>query len=263
MKIAITGKGGTGKTTLAGLLAHSLFRLGYRVLAVDADPDANLASALGIPPREAAGIIPLSRRTELIQERTGAAAGQFGQMFKLNPRVSDIPQRFILEHSGIKLLVLGAVQKGGGGCACPENVFLQSLLSEIILNRDESIIVDMEAGIEHLGRAVTRAIDLLAIVVEPGSRAVQTAHTIMRLARDIGVESFAVIANKVRAPEDRRWLASQFPPGLLIGSVSHSEAVLQADLTREPLHQNMGERLTREVETVVSALLDTLNSRIS
>ena len=235
MKLAVTGKGGTGKTTIAGILAHFLRDDGYTVLAVDADPDANLASAIGIPPDEAASIIPISRRRELIKERTGAEPDRFGQLFKINPVVSDIPEEYTVEAEGIRLLVLGAVQKGGSGCACPENVLLQSLLSEIMLNRDEAVIVDMEAGIEHLGRATCKAIDKMLIVVEPGMRSVVTAKTIIRLAMDIGVTSFGIVGNKMRDEAQAAWVRAQFPSTQIVGMIPYSETIQRADLQGLPL----------------------------
>jgi CO dehydrogenase maturation factor len=254
MKLAITGKGGVGKTTITGLLAHRFQEDGYRVLAVDADPDANLASALGIPSEQSAAIVPISQQTDLIRSRTGAVPGRFGQMFKLNPEVKDIPEKFLYDHGGIKLLVLGAVQKGGGGCACPENVFLQSLLSEVFLNRDEVLLVDMEAGIEHLGRAVTRTVDRMLIVVEPGSRSVATAGTILKLAREIGVVSFGIIGNKVRNDEQKEWIVSQFPSDPYLGTVSYSEAVHDADIKQEALLDRMDDTLRHEIQAIYAGL---------
>jgi CO dehydrogenase maturation factor len=235
MKIAVTGKGGTGKTTIAGILAWYFMNDGYRVLAVDADPDANLASAIGIPPDLTASLVPISMRRELIRERTGAEPGEFGQMFKMNPVVSDIPDDYSIDFEGIRLLVMGAVRKGGGGCACPENVLLQSLLSEIVLNRDEVVIVDMEAGIEHLGRATCKAVDRMLIVVEPGARSVSTAKRIMELAGEIGIESFGVVGNKIASDEQGRWIAESFAPGEVIGMIPHSEIILDTDRRQVPL----------------------------
>jgi CO dehydrogenase maturation factor len=246
MKFAVTGKGGTGKTTIAGILAHFFSQDGYQVLAVDADPDANLASAIGIAENEAALITPISKQRQLVTERTGAKPQQFGQLFKMNPRVGDIPDTFCIDHKGIKVLVLGAIQKGGSGCACPENVLLRSLLSDIILNRDEVVIVDMEAGIEHLGRATSRAIDKMLIVIEPGSRSISTAKTILRLAREIGIESFGIIANKVQDKTQKNWIRKQFPQDLLLGMISYREIIRESDLSQRPLIELLDESLIRE-----------------
>lgn len=246
MKFAVTGKGGTGKTTIAGVLAHFFSQDGYHVLAVDADPDANLASAIGISENEAALITPISKQRQLVTERTGANPRQFGQLFKMNPRVGDIPDTFCIDHKGIKLLVLGAIQKGGSGCACPENVLLRSLLSEIILNRDEVVIVDMEAGIEHLGRASSGAIDKMLIVVEPGSRSVFTAKTILRLARDIGIETFGIIANKIQDDTQKKWIRDQFPDNQILGLIPYSKIVLESDLREQPLIDSLDKSLKNE-----------------
>lgn len=254
MKFAVTGKGGTGKTTIAGILAHLFSRDGYRVLAVDADPDANLASAIGIPEDDADSITPISKQSQLVTERTGAKPRQFGQLFRMNPRVSDIPDTFCLEHKGIKLLVLGAVQMGGAGCACPENVLLRGLLSEIILNRDEVVIVDMEAGIEHLGRGTSRSIDRMLIVVEPGSRSISSAKTIMKLARDIGIESFGIIGNKVQDKTQDDWIRNQFPHEPVLGMVSYRDIIRRSDQARRPLIELLDKSLSREFDGLYQAV---------
>jgi CO dehydrogenase maturation factor len=246
MKLAITGKGGTGKTTVAGILIHLFNKDGFKVLAVDADPDANLASAMGIPPKQAASILPISKQRQLITERTGAKPKQFGQLFKINPTVNDIPDNFCIAYDNIKLLVMGAVQKGGSGCACPENILLRSLLSEIILNRDEAVIVDMEAGIEHLGRSTSQAIDKMLIVVEPGSRSVFTAKTILRLAREIGVETFGIIGNKIQDENQKKWIDDQFPDTPVIGMIPYSKIVMESDLREQPLVNILDVSLKKE-----------------
>jgi len=236
LKVAVTGKGGTGKSTLAGVLAHLFREHGASVLAVDADPDANLASALGVPREEAKRLLPISARRELIKERTGANPSEFGQLFKLNPTVADIPDEYSLTYRGIKLLVMGAVKKGGGGCACPENVLLRSLLEEIILRRDEAVIGDMEAGIEHLGRG--------------------TARAIMRLASDIGIGRFGVVASKVRTADEGEWIRGQFPAGLVLGNISYSEMILDADRRERQLIDHLDGPLRREFESVFRAVLE-------
>jgi len=253
MKFAVTGKGGTGKTTISGILAHFFNNDGYQVLAVDADPDANLASAIGIPPEQASSITPISKRRQLIEERTGAKLRQFGQLFKLNPTVNDIADRYGIDFQGIKLLVMGGAQKGGNGCACPENVLLRSLLSEIILNRNEIVIVDMEAGIEHLGRATARSIDKMLITVEPGSRSIFTAKTIIKLAKEIGIDKFGIIGNKIQDKEQKSWICSQFLPEQILGMVSYNEIIRDADLKHQSLIEIMDEKLRKELNEVYKA----------
>lgn len=254
MKLAITGKGGTGKSTIAGILAHYYKNDGYKVLAVDADPDANLASAIGIPAEKASLIIPISEQRKLIKERTGASPRQFGQLFKMNPTVHDIPDEFCIDFKGIKLLVMGAVRKGGSGCACPENVLLRSLLSEIILNRDEVAIVDMEAGIEHLGRATARSIDKMIITVEPGSRSISTAKTIMKLAKEIDIQSFGIVGNKIQDEKQKDWISKKFSKEQILGMISYHEIIRDADLLQKPLVELLDEKLKREFEKIYQAL---------
>ena len=255
MKLAITGKGGTGKSTIAGIMAHFFNREGFHVLAVDADPDANLASALGLPPEKASSIVPISEQRELIKERTGANPREFGQLFKMNPTVGDIPEKFCVDFRGIKLLVMGAVRKGGAGCACPESVLLQSLLSEIVLARSEVVIVDMEAGIEHLGRATARSIDRMIIIVEPGRRSIETAERIMRMGEEIGIQQFAVVGNKIQKEEQKEWIKKQLPGKLMAGFIRYHDTIRETDLSQKPLIDLMSENIRREFRSVFTSIL--------
>jgi len=257
MKLAITGKGGTGKSTIAGVMAHFFQNEGFRVLAVDADPDANLASAIGLPPEQASAIIPISEQRELIKERTGANPKEFGQLFKMNPTVGDIPEKFCVDFRGIRLLVMGGVRKGGAGCACPENVLLKSLLSEIVLRRREAVIVDMEAGIEHLGRATACSIDRMLIIVEPGHRSVATAKKIISMGEEIGVRNFAIAGNKIQKEEQKEWLKQQLPRKLIVGMISYHDAIQSADLSQKPLIDLMNENVRSEFYAVFSSLISS------
>ncbi len=233
MKIAVTGKGGVGKTTLAGTMARIFAADGYKVLAVDADPDANLASALGISADVARGIIPIADMKDLIAERTGATPGSMGGFFKINPRVDDIPDELSVPLDGIRLMVMGTVKEGAGGCVCPESVLLRSLVRHLLLRRDEVVILDMEAGIEHLGRGTAQGVDAMIVVVEPGARSARTADAIRRLADDIGIKRLFVVLNKVDAKELEQ-LKSLLTGFQIIGSLPFSPGVRQADLDEAP-----------------------------
>ena len=229
MKIAITGKGGVGKSTLSAALALLLTDGGKKVLAIDADPDANLAGALGVPPEIQDAIVPVSKQTELIEERTGAKVNQYGQMFKLNPEVSDIADTYATVHNGIPLLVLGAIRRGGGGCACPENVLLRALVRDLILHKDETLILDMEAGIEHLGRATASGVDIMLVVVEPGQMSIDCAQRILELSEEIGISRVYVVGNKVRDQEDKEFIVNSLPGARLLGFVSYRDEFRKAD----------------------------------
>jgi CO dehydrogenase maturation factor len=229
-KLAITGKGGVGKTTLAALLAYLYASEGRKVLAIDADPDSNLASALGISPEVERTITPIVEMEELIAERTGTTPGTFGGIFRMNPRVDDIPERFSVTHRGIRLLVMGTVDHGGSGCVCPESVMLKTLVTYLLLGQSDVLIMDMEAGIEHLGRGTAQAVDALIVVVEPGQRSIQTAHTIRRLAADIGLKKVYIVGNKVRNEQDRTFIAEQLADEVILGFLPYSAAAVEADV---------------------------------
>ena len=248
MKIAITGKGGVGKTTLAGTLARLLARDGMDVLAIDADPDMNLASALGIdePP------LPLTEYEDLIDERAGGPAG----MFKLNPKVDDVVERFgVVGPDGVRMLVMGTVDRGGSGCMCPASSFLRALLRHVVLKESSVVIMDMEAGIEHLGRGTTRGIDLMIVVVEPGTRSLETAERIKRLGADIGVKKFAAVINKA-GEEDLGVVESRLRDmGIpVLGTIPYDSSLVKADLAgRSPVEE--GGAAIAAIDRVITHLI--------
>jgi len=229
MKLAITGKGGVGKTTLTSLLAWIYSTEGNRVIAIDANPDANLATALGISAEESQKITPIAELQELIQERTGAKPGSFGTFFKVNPKVDDIPERFSIQKDGIKLLVMGTVKKGGGGCLCPEGAMLKSLLSHLVLGRSEVVVMDMDAGVENLGRGTAKAVDAFIIVVEPGQRSFQTARAIQRLAKDLGVKKCYIVGSKTHDAIERRFIIDNLSDFEVLGFLNYHPEVAEAD----------------------------------
>jgi CO dehydrogenase maturation factor len=231
MKIAVSGKGGVGKTTLSSLLARYWATKGYRVLAVDADPDANLGSALGI---DTAGIVPVANMDQLIYERTGAQPGTVGGFFKLNPKVDDLPEALGKEKDGVRLLVMGTVKKGGGGCICPESALLKALMSHLVLYHKDLVIMDMEAGIEHLGRGTAQGVDRLVIVVEPGRRSIETAEKVRQLTEDIGLKRVVAVGSKVRSEREAEFLRKSVNGIPLIGILPFSEEIAEADLESRP-----------------------------
>jgi CO dehydrogenase maturation factor len=256
MKIAISGKGGVGKTLLASLLSKIFAESGYSVIAIDADPDANLAATLGFP--QADEIIPISEMEELIEERTGAKPGQSAPYFKLNPKVDDIPEKYALKHNGIKLMRMGRIKKGGTGCYCPENALLKTLLAHLLVARKEVVILDMEAGIEHLGRGTASMVDKLIVVVEPGRRSIETAFSIKKLAAEIDLQNVAIVGNKIRNQSDRDFLRSNLPGFQFLGFIPYDQDVVEADLANRPILDS-----SQQVLNAAKDIYQTLISTVS
>ncbi len=231
-KIAISGKGGVGKTTLSALLAHIFAERGRSVIAIDADPAGGLAEALGVPRDLAAQITPIAEMDELIYERTGAKRGTYGGFFSLSPRVDDIPDRFSISHRGIKFLQLGTIEAGGSGCICPESALLKALVTHLLLYRDDMMVLDMEAGVEHLGRATAQAVDAFLVVLEPGRRSLTTAGKVRQLAGDLGIDRVLAVGNKVRGESDWAFLQANSPVPIL-GYLSANPELTEADMRGE------------------------------
>ena len=246
MKIAVTGKGGVGKTTLSSGLALLFAGEGRQVIAIDADPDANLAATLGFP--EPGKIVPLIEMEDLIAERTGAQKGSYGTFFTLNPRVDDIPEEYCVQHRGIRMLVMGAEKGGGGGCFCPESAFLQALLAHLLVGRDDVVILDMEAGIEHLSRGTSQGVDAFLIVVEPSRRSIETAFRIRELAADLTVRNVFVVGNKIREPADVAFIEEHTLGLEFLGSICYNRDVTD----------DVDERTLEEIGRIKKRLIEKL-----
>ncbi len=251
MKIAVSGKGGVGKTTLTASLAKLFAEDGLKVIAIDADPDANLATALGV--KDADKIVPLVELKELVKERTGSTSDEFGKFFKLNPTVNDLPEKLSVSHDGIRLMTLGTIKRGGSGCACPEGVMLKALLNHLILQRDEVVIVDMEAGIEHLGRASIRAVTALIVVVEPGKRSIQTAFQVKKLAADLGIKTVYAVGNKVMDETHSEFVKKELKDIPLLGMISYNKRLIDSDLQGKAAYSD-NELLLSEVTEIIAKL---------
>jgi len=202
MKIAISGKGGVGKTTIMALLANHLKNDGHEVLIIDADPSPHMAQTIGV--KDPGRIIPIAEMKEMLVERSGKTPGS--PFYNINPQVDDLLARYMVEAEGIKLMVLGAIQEGEGGCACAENTVLKRLLTKLLLAPKQYVLLDMEAGVEHLGRGTIAGVDLLLVVVIPSQSSVRTALKIKKLARDVRIKRVGFVGNLVADPADEEFL---------------------------------------------------------
>jgi CO dehydrogenase maturation factor len=248
-KIAVSGKGGVGKTLFASILAYILAEAGQVVYAIDADPNPTLAQALGFPPDLAAKVVPIVAMADLIEERTGARPGEYGAYFKLNPRVDDIPARFSVEYRGIHLMQMGTIRGAGMGCACPENTMLKALVTHLLLRERETVIMDMVAGLEHLGRGTASAVDAMYIIVEPGKRSLDVAQDIVRLASGLGIPNLWIVANKVRSEQDLQYLREQLGELRLAGWLPYDERAVEADMRGQAVY-DLAPDLVSRVRTI-------------
>jgi CO dehydrogenase maturation factor len=253
-KIAITGKGGVGKTSFASLVAYVLVEAGRQVYAIDADPNATLAQALGFPPELAAKMRPIVEMADLIEERTGARPGEYGRLFKLNPRVDDIPARFSVTHRNVSLLQMGTVRGAAMGCACPENSVLKMLVTHLLLNEKQTVILDMVAGLEHLGRGTAGAVDVMFAVVEPGMRSIQTAQRIHKLAQDLGIGAFWIVGNKVRHERDEALIRDHLEGLSIAGFLPYTSQAIEADIQNKALYDVAPEMVEKTREIVTTTL---------
>ncbi|OQY01867.1 MAG: carbon monoxide dehydrogenase [Desulfobacteraceae bacterium 4572_130] len=254
LKLAIGGKGGVGKTTITSLIARCIANINNnKVIAIDADPVANLAAGLGID--ENIPITPIAELSDLIAERTGAKPGTMGGFFTLNPKVDDIPERFSLEKDGVKLLVMGTVQKGGSGCICPESTILKALMNHLVLARNEIVVMDMEAGIEHLGRATSGAVDALIAVVNPGKRSRVAAEKIRNLGKDIGIKKIVVLGNRIKSDNDKNLIKKSLPDFEILGFFPEIDEISEADKNGVRPFDDIS-LMPEQIKHIVKKLLD-------
>lgn len=254
MKIAVSGKGGAGKSTISAGLALLMARQGRKVLAVDADPAESLAAYLGYSPEERSRIIPISRQMKLVEERTGAKVKQYGQVFQLNPKVDDIAPQYATTKNGVALLVLGAVAAGGTGCACPESTLLRALVTDLVLFKGDSLVLDMEAGVEHLGRGTARGVDAMLVIVDPSQRSVETARRVEKLAGEIGLKNILFVGNKVSSPDDEKFILGAFPKDQYLGSIPYSDELKRAEREGKPVLEELTSDQLGRFETLLKAL---------
>ena len=259
MKIAVAGKGGVGKTTVTALLAHHFAQAGRPVLAIDADPSPCLGPALGFPDGKLLELRPIAEMGELIAERTGTAAKSAAGFFRLNPNVADLPERFSVVHRGIRLLLLGAVQEGGSGCICPASALLKELVRHVMLQRNEVVLLDLYAGVEHLGRGTAEAVDAMLVVAEPTNRSMRTVRQIATLAADIGIRNIHLAGNKAGSESDRRFFEENAGGIPLAGCLNVSDEAMTADRSGKVLY-DLAPGLADEIGLIAKRLEESAKS---
>lgn len=248
MKIAISGKGGVGKTTLMALIAKHAKNHFNEVLVIDADSSPHMAQTLGVENPES--ISSISDMKELLVERSGKVEGS--PFYNINPKIDDLPDRFMLEKDGIKLMILGAIQTGDKGCACAENTVLKRLLTKLLLQKDQAIFLDMEAGVEHLGRGTIASVDHLLIVVIPSQSSIRTAHKIKKLANDVGITEISYLGNCIKDPEDLQFIEQELGEPLIV-SFEDSKEIRLSERNGSPITA-LAEHFGKTLEDLFQAL---------
>ncbi len=254
LRIAVAGKGGVGKTTLAAGLVLALEAEGYDVFALDCDTDGDLAGALGFPPEVLAGLRPLSALADLIEERTGVRPGGTGPMFKLNPQVSDLPDSLCHRRGRVRLLAVDGIDEAGGGCACPANTLVRQVVGEVVARRSEAVVLDMEAGLEHLGRATAASVTCLLAVVEPGLRSVGTARAVLSLAHDLGVAHTFVVGNRFASTADLEAFVRPHVDSEVLGPLPHDPGLVEADRTGAGLDRALAPATQEAIRRILTRI---------
>jgi len=248
MKIAISGKGGVGKTTIASNLVKLFRNEGFNVYAVDADADSSLGLALGIDENELENIKPIIEMRDLIGDTTGD-----GAMYTLNPDVNSFINKYSIDFEGIHFLRMGGIKKGGSSCYCRENSFLKALVNSLILDTKDVVILDMGAGIEHLTRGTSGSVDLMLAVTEPGRSSVQTARIVEKLAKELGIKEIAFIANKIRSKVEKDFINLNFKPEELLGILSFDESIVEISMG---YNQNLSIVDNQELKQLLDKIVD-------
>jgi len=234
VKIAVAGKGGVGKTFIAGALAYYYAKKGFKVLAIDADPAPNLAVTLGVPPEEASKILPISENKWLIESKTSTG---FPGVYNIAFRVDDIVRDFCVQTPlGVSLLVMGTIRSVGGGCTCAANALVRALIRHLMVERDEMVVMDMEAGIEHMGRGTAKHVDAMLIITDSNLKALEIAKKIYELAKQAEIQHVFLVGNKVSSSVEAEFINRFSEKNSLptLELVPYDRKILEADMRGEP-----------------------------
>lgn len=223
MKLAVAGKGGVGKTTVSSGLVQRFVNAGYTVYAVDADPDSCLGNALGLPDDRLEKLKPVIE----MREEIAAHSGGTGAFYSLNPRVDDFLEEYTITQGKLRYLRMGGIKQGGSSCYCRENTFLRALVDNLFLDKEDVVVMDMGAGIEHMTRGTTKGVDMIVVVTEPSKVSISTALTVKKLAAELGVNRIGLVGNKIRNQAEMDFISSHFSQDEILGFLPYDEGVLQ------------------------------------
>jgi len=255
LKIAVSGKGGVGKTFIAGGLAYSLASRGIKTVAIDADPSPNLALTLGLPIEEARQILPISENKELIESKTGTG---YAGVFRLSFTVDDIVRDFsVTTPFGVNLIVMGTVQSMGSGCTCPANAVIRALLRHLIVERNEAIIIDMEAGIEHIGRGTAQHVNLMLIIADANMKSLETANSIQKLANQAGIGQIFLVGNKIRKSLEEKTIENFADKNSIkvLDFVPYDQTIVDAEMQGETPLRHKDSVAIRAIEKICDKLM--------
>jgi len=255
MKLAISGKGGVGKTTIASALVKVLAQNEGTVYAIDADPDACLAASIGVPDDDAANLKPVVEMRDAIRNKIGS-----GAIYNLNPKLDDFIDDYSYKLGNIRFLRMGDPKKGGSECYCRENTFLNALITSLLLDQKDTVILDMGAGIEHLSRGTSRGVDMMLVIVEPGLNSVNTAKQVKRMAKDLGIPKVGLIANKIRSESEKQFIDRNFQDDLILGYIKFSE-VIWANAMEPAAAVEMDSELQAEIKKVCLKILGEVGGK--
>lgn len=255
MKVAVSGKGGVGKTLIAGGLASGFAERGMKTMAIDADSSPNLALTLGLSAEEARKIVPISENKELVESKTSTG---YSGVYRLSFTVEDIISDYAVSTPlNVSLIVMGTVKAMEAGCMCAPNSVIRAMLRHLIVERDEAVVLDLEAGVEHIGRGTARQVDALLIVADSNLKSLETAKHIFDLASKAGMQHLYLIGNRVMNKVQEEAIKSFAEKnGLsILALIPFDPKITEADMLGETPLRNKDIEAVQAIDHICEALI--------